>query len=549
MQLKDRIKEILRKEYAGERPWRAFIYWWLAANGYAYEIHSESINFVDGPSDGGIDVIAWPLENQGRNDVLIIQSKYFGQSPSEKDLERFHGAIAALKGPLDAFHTWLASCRDELHGLYSRLREERRRHRYIVIAPCRFEAGHKRSLKQRGIEVYDIDVLGNLERNYSEGKTPRLDQFRISNASAPRKIAEADGTRVWIFTVPARQLGLAFVRHGNMLFAGNIRYALRGQTAKRVREGILETIRDYSHEMVFSHNGITVTGARIQKRGDAVIMRSATIVNGAQTVSYFGNPRAMKHLTRNSARVIVKFVEVADAEMLNETEVKVALRANNQNKVDSSDFSIEYPSLVSLQRYFRRQDVHLERKKGEQKLRFGQLGIAKERLAQVLAAIESAEGAVGGKSKQKLFSKRALKLFKDYDVSEKTRAEAVAWARVDDSFRTTIYRLGNKKRRKRGQLAELASLTVFHRVLRRIRLKNGFLRAMTRWDTDSQSIERFLEMSCKVVLSALLRCSSQYKKNEPAFYKALQSVKPAIDSAVWRCRRKVRQYYSDYLGN
>src|SRR6266704_2902254 len=110
MQLKDRVRQILRKEYTGEKAWKAFVYWWLAANGYDYEIRRERVNFVDGWRDGGIDAIAWPLENQSRNDVLLIQSKYFGQSPSEKDLQRFQDAIAALSGPLDEFQSWLAGC-------------------------------------------------------------------------------------------------------------------------------------------------------------------------------------------------------------------------------------------------------------------------------------------------------------------------------------------------------------------------------------------------------------------------------------------------------
>ena len=37
MQLKDRIKQTLKKGYVGEPAWKAFIYWWLAANGYDYE--------------------------------------------------------------------------------------------------------------------------------------------------------------------------------------------------------------------------------------------------------------------------------------------------------------------------------------------------------------------------------------------------------------------------------------------------------------------------------------------------------------------------------
>lgn len=550
MQLKETIRETLKKEYAGEPAWRAFIYWWLAANGYDYEIRrDERVKFVDGWCDGGIDVIAWPLENQSRNEVLIIQSKFFGQPPSEKDLQRFHDAIQAFHGPFDDFQTWLSSCREELHAPYRRLREERRRHRYILIVPTRFETGQKRFLQAKGLEVHDTDLLANLERNYTEGRTPRLDEFRISSATRPIKVAHADGTSVWIFTVSARELGRAFEKHGNILFAGNIRYALRGQTARYVRSGMLETLQKHPHEFVFSHNGITVTGDRIQKRGDKIVMHSATIVNGAQTVSYLGNPQVMKQLAHSSARVIVKFIEVDHAEILNDIESKVAFRSNNQNKVDLSDLMIELPSLVSLQRYFRRQGVHLERKKGEQKVHFGELGVAKERLAQILAAVDSADGAVKGKRKQELFKHSAHGLFSDYDASETARAAAVAWTRVDDSFRSTINHFGNQKRRKRGQMAELASLTVFHAVLRSTGLKGAFLRTMSHWHSDNFAQERFMEQACKVIISSLLRTSAQHKKNEPAFYKALESVKPAVETSVRRSRRKIRELYRNHLGH
>jgi hypothetical protein len=542
--LKGRIHKILRSDYPGEPAWKAFIYWWLAANGYDYEIRRDRVSFVDGTRDGGIDVVAWPIESQSRNEVLVLQSKYFGQPPTESDLRRFDEAITALQGPLDSFQTWLGTCRDELHSLYRRLREERRRHRYIIIAPCRFDSPHKRALRADGVEVHDIETLANLERNYTQGRTPRLDELKITSTSAPRKVAGAGGTRVWIFTVSARELGLAFERHGDVLFAGNIRYALRGQTAQRVRSGMFDTLQNHPDEFVFSHNGITVTGEHIRRRKHVVVMRSATIVNGAQTISYLGHPNVMKHLARTPAQLIVKFIEVDEADQLNDIESKVAFRSNNQNKVDPSDLMIDLSSLVSLQRYFRRRGVHLERKKGEKKLRFGEVGIAKERLAQVLAAAESARGAVQGKRKQELFEEAAHRLFSDYDASDKARAEAVAWTHVDDVFRTTISHLGSKKRRKRAQLAELASLTVFNRVLRSTGLKAGFMRSMSRWDTESFWLEGFLETACKAIIAALLRCSAREKKNEPAFYKAVENVKPAVETAAYRCRRKIREAFA-----
>jgi hypothetical protein len=266
MQLKDKIKQILRKDYREEKAWKAFIYWWLAANGYEYDARRSLVEFTDGSKDGGIDVIAWPLEIQSRKEVLVVQSKYFRQPPTEKELQRFQGAIAALNGSLDDFQTWLGTCREELHRSYRNLRDERRRHRYILIAPCRFDGALGRSLRRKNIEVHDADILANLERIYSVGKTPRLDEIRIPGASPLWRVADTDGIGVWVFTAPARELGLAFERHGNVLFAGNIRYALQGDTARRVRKGMFDTLVNAPHEFVFSNNGITIWTQHPQAR-------------------------------------------------------------------------------------------------------------------------------------------------------------------------------------------------------------------------------------------------------------------------------------------
>lgn len=549
MKLTGKLKRILRKEYPKEKAWKAFIYWWLDANGYDYEVRRSLVRFTDGAKDGGIDVIAWPIESQSRKEVLVIQSKYFQRPPTAKEVKRFQHAVAALNGSLSEFQTWLATCRDDLHRPYQNLRSERRRHRYLLITPSRLKGVNWHSLERNNIEVHDAGVLTNLEIIYSAGKTPRLDEIRLSGTSAPRRIAEADGISVWIFTVPAKQLGLAFERHGNALFAGNIRYSLRGDTARRVRTGMFDTLTNAPGEFVFSHNGITVCGGGIRKYRNSVMMRSATIVNGAQTISYLGNPKVMKYLKNNPARVIVKYVDVGDLELLNDIESKVAYRSNNQNKVEPSDLLIEMPSLVSLQRYFRRNDIHLERKKGEPKLFYGEFGIPKERLAQVLGAVESSEGVVKAKRKQELFMGSAQRLFSNYDASEKSRAEAVAWALVDGSLRQSIHDFASDKRRKRALLAQFAALRVFHQAIKTAGLKPGFLRAMAQWNyVRDDSLEYFLDKSFKAVISALLRHSAHQKKNEPAFYKAVGSVKPAVRSATWRSRKKVRQYYSQYLG-
>ena len=550
--LNGRITQILDKEYPDHKHWKAFIFWWLSAHGHDHELQPETVHFTDGPKDGGIDAIAWPLPNQTLDHVQVLQSKFYRQSPSDKDIERFSQAVRAIKGPLDQFRAWLTTCRPELHTRYENLRKSSKRNRYILISPAKIHPYDISKLKGQGIETQDAFAINKLERNHAQGKTPRLEEIRIKGTSQPKCIATGNGTRVWLFTAPVREFGRAFDKHKQALFAGNIRYALRGQTAARVREGMDETLTDSPHEFIFSHNGITISGDGIHRSGDTITMKSASIVNGAQTVSYLGSLRVLPTLKHNPARVLVKFVQADKPELLNEIETKVACRSNNQNKVDPSDLMTELPTLVSLQRYFRRHGFHLERKKGESKLQFGQSGISKERLCQVLASVITQDGAVKAKSKQQLFSAHAPDLFARYDMSEKSRAEALAWARVDEVFWDTINQFAVKKRKKRAQIAQFATLRVFHRALQKAHLLPRFLKTMVRWHPaadyeDVAAIRYFIEKSCKSIISALLQQSAHDKKNEPAFYKALNTVKPAIKSAAYRARPKIRQYYKDLL--
>ena len=105
-------------------------------------------------------------------------------------------------------------------------------------------------------------------------------------------IADTGKARIHVFTVKVAELAEAYRKYNNRLFSGNIRYALRGQTPKRVREGIDgRTLRSWPDEFVFSHNGVTVVGRNIRFHKGRIRIAFPSIVNGAQTITYLGQPR------------------------------------------------------------------------------------------------------------------------------------------------------------------------------------------------------------------------------------------------------------------
>jgi len=111
--LKTRVTKILDKEYSKHPHWKGFVFWWLSAHGFDHELQPNTVKFPDGKKDGGIDAVAWPLPNQTLDHVLVIQSKFYGKSPTIKDIQRFEEAIGAIQGSPTQFNPHLP---DMLHN-------------------------------------------------------------------------------------------------------------------------------------------------------------------------------------------------------------------------------------------------------------------------------------------------------------------------------------------------------------------------------------------------------------------------------------------------
>lgn len=545
MILKERIRKVVKEEYPGEANWAGFTRWWLAAEGYDYRANPQLVKFVDGASDGGIDAVALPLEDIAKDTIFVVQSKFYSKSPTKEDVKRFVDAVRAIRGTKTDYLEWLSTCRDPLHSVYDKVRDARKRCRFVITTPCNIDSRLTRQLRKNRIEVCDARSLTSLVKTYAAGRTPRLDSLVLKTHIPPRVISENPRVRVHIFTVKVNELSRAYRRHGDVLFSGNIRYALRGQTPKRVREGIDETLTKSPDEFVFSHNGVTMVGRKLSRRNGTVKIRTPSIVNGAQTVSYFGQPRVSLKASKSTACVMVRLIEVKRDEKLEGVETSVAYRSNNQNKVDPSDLMVDLPALVSLQRYFLRHNLLLERKKGEPKPHFCETRIAKERLAQVLAAAETYKQAVAAKRKQDLFSSQAKHLFEAYDLDRDARLEAVFWTRVHFALIDTVSSSTKKSRKRRAQLAQLAAVTAFAMAMRALGLRRRLMRAVQAWDSEGELASEFLRKSLVEVLMHLLRYSARDKKNEPAFYKAQQSVKAATDYAARRAKRNMKRYFRE----
>jgi hypothetical protein len=536
----DRLKVTLKEEFPNNPPWKAFAKWWLIGKGlYARGIDG---GLVDGAKDGGFDVVAWPQPDLDDSNAYVIQSKYFKSAPSMGQISRFLGAVNAILGPRPQFDDWIESVRDDVVNTYERLRDRRRKVKFVLLTTGRLNSKHRKRLERIGIHVNDREDIQRLHDFYLQGQTPRVDSLTLRANSRILPIKETHNERLLLFSVPLNQISRAYRKYGNLLFAGNIRMALRGEAPKKVRDGIDQTLKDCPQEFVFSHNGITMVARSARVNGKRLFLSEPSIVNGAQTATHIGR-RWGDRLAKIKASVLVKLVEVLPSASFEKLERDIAIRSNTQNKVDFSDLVVSEPSLVTLQRDLLRRNVFLERRKGEPPPGDYPFRTSKERLVQLLACLDSTLGPSDATRKQDLFKRgHALRLLREHANGTPKIDEVASFIWLDSILRRYIRGYENPRRRRRASTAGFAVFAATVKALHDTKSWKDVPKAMNGIGSSERvHFEESLGRVFGAGTKFMLRRSKGAKPNEPAFYKNKEQTRKAIKWVVPKIRKYARE--------
>lgn len=138
-------------------------------------------------------------------------------------------------------------------------------------------------------------------------------------------------------------VGAWFAEHGNALFAENIRVVI---PRSDINDGIAETVIADPEHFTYYNNGITIlareivvaAGGGLNKDAVYLGLKSASIVNGAQTVSSLGTVQG-ELWEENLAKVSVlaRVIEIGDDDP--DLPRKITQFANTQNEVATQDFA------------------------------------------------------------------------------------------------------------------------------------------------------------------------------------------------------------------
>ena len=536
------FRKFLKREYPEDKPEKGFFKMWLDGQGYDYGNSDEYI--VDGPGDGGFDAFAWPPRGRSDLNIQVIQSKYYRGKVLPSALKSFIRAVEIFRsGSTADFETWLKTVRASLKSHYRSLWRDRKEINFVLVTSGAIDRISERQLRRLDVQIEKKEHIHALFRDQLRGKTPRPDSIFFRIKQRPQKMGSNDGHNLYVFPAKLIDFARAFEKHQNDLFAGNVRYAIKGANSETIRAGIRRSLHERPKDFSCFHNGITIVCKKLKYSSGKLEVVSPSIVNGAQTVTYVGDILGTN--VPKSAEVLAKVVEVPEVDGFEEYETDIAISSNTQNRVSLSDLSVIDPDLVSIERYFRSQRCFLERKKGDKPLGRVELRTNKDRMLQLFASVDRIVGPSATKDKQGLYKNHANRLFEHYGRTLSSKKNALFLARLDKFVQWSIavrYKTASGKK-KRNRLS-LSYYTIFATTVNLIK-KLGLWSKMRSsfhadgiWDNEYAD---FLAKDVRKIAQSTLSVSKQdNEKNETSFFKNRDKVQHCMSVVEKKLARSMQ---------
>lgn len=329
---------------------------------------------VDGPDDGGIDLIHIDREQK----LVVVAQTYESEklsvssAPLKKAKYLSSGLSLLLKTPIEDVPERLRSSAEQLRDALQNNEIQRFHILYIHNLPGSINVEKElKTVEQTAkalLKSYDVDEIKGLEisAQYLEEKYKSLslaiqvqDKFNLPIHGG--MTMKSGNWKAYVTSVPAYWLYAQFKKYKDTLFSVNVREYLGIRRAdKSINSGIQETVKaDPEHFWVYN-NGITalVHSYKVSADNKILTINGLSIVNGAQTTGAIGN---LKSAPNKKAMIQARFIMCSDQK----TVVNIKRFNNSQNKIEASDFRSNDPIQERLTREFSAlQDIRYAPRRG-----------------------------------------------------------------------------------------------------------------------------------------------------------------------------------------
>ncbi|MFE5430607.1 AIPR family protein [Peribacillus simplex] len=218
-------------------------------------------------------------------------------------------------------------------------------------------------------EVNEILAINNIELTFKVWDIQRL--YRSWSSGRKREVIEIDledhgslihylpmpqenpDYKTYLAIFPGEVLVSIYSRYGPRLLERNVRSFL--QARGKVNKGIRKTIKTEPHMFLAYNNGLSAVAESLEfetlSNGKSAIKKitDMQIVNGGQTTASIYHAFKKDKVDLKELFVQVKLTIVLDSEKINEMVPRISEYANNQNKIQTADFSANDPFHVKVE--------------------------------------------------------------------------------------------------------------------------------------------------------------------------------------------------------
>lgn len=378
----DIVKEISNCQETWElfqyQPDQIFVVWFMYTRlGISVEIALTAI--PQRSNDNNVDALFIDREKKR---IQIIQGKF--HSKDIRTHERQNDVLglvnlgkALLSDDDEEFETHCSGISKDVH---SRLRQARQMlaEQYEVELYFVTNARVSDAIKTKAanavkgvaasIEIIDYSGVANLLQKYLDG-SPLIGtiNLKIEDGECLHRVDKATKIHSWVFAMEGRSVGELYAKHGDRLFALNIR-GFEGED-KAVNQAMAKTLAKEPQYFWFYNNGITIlcdaATETTESGGKSILsVTNPQIINGQQTTIMLSRAKAPAQASV-SVRLIVIPSSHTGINGFDGLLPQIIRSTNSQTRVKAYQLMSNDRSQIAIERHFERIDYGYTRKKSK----------------------------------------------------------------------------------------------------------------------------------------------------------------------------------------
>jgi hypothetical protein len=387
-------------------PDNAFVFWFMQAL-LTSDPQAAKAAIVGGANDKGVDALYFDHEN---HKVFIVQGKYHAtpKAPTEgrsdviglPTLARtLHGTKTELDNLVESASPMVRERLTEAHRLVHKKNYTISLY-YVttgsVSAGLQAEAEGMAEANDAELHVIDRSDALHLLHHWlttDSRPIPFLDlpiEESIGNSMIERK-DDNGAIRSWVFAMLGSDVGKAYEKAGDRIFAKNIRGFLGKGTD--VNDSIRHTLQSAPEHFWYFNNGITFVCDNAAMHGHTLRVFNPQIINGQQT------SRTLKEFGTSKASVLVRVIAIESDTESGDSAYEalvsdIVAATNYQNQIFPSDLRSNDAEQVRIEREFRRLNYsYIRKRRGNEEVgpmfkMSWRFTVSKEDVAKAVAACE-----------------------------------------------------------------------------------------------------------------------------------------------------------------